>query len=129
MLFRRWSVLLAGLMPLFACAAEPAPNPAAETPPAIDFQWGVKIPLRDGVKLNAALYRPHDQSGPLPCILTMTPYTVQRLHDRGRYFAGHGYVYVAVDVRGRGNSDGEFTPFAQETNDGPDVVEWLARQS
>ncbi|MFZ2236156.1 MAG: CocE/NonD family hydrolase, partial [Dokdonella sp.] len=33
-----------------------------------------------------------------------------------------------VDVRGRGNSAGEFTPFLQEAHDGHDVVEWLAKQ-
>jgi putative CocE/NonD family hydrolase len=31
-------------------------------------------------------------------------------------------------VRGRGNSEGNFEPFANEGRDGHDVVEWLARQ-
>jgi hypothetical protein len=44
------------------------------------------------------------------------------------YFAKHGYVYALVDVRGRGNSGGEFEPFANEGRDGYDVVEWLAKQ-
>ncbi len=44
------------------------------------------------------------------------------------YFAGHGLPFLLVDVRGRGNSEGTFTPFAQEINDGYDVVEWLAKQ-
>ena len=95
----------------------------------IDLQWGVKIPLRDGVKLNATLYRPHDQKEPLPCILTLTPYVAQRFHDLGTYFAAHGYVFAGVDSRGRGNSEGEFTPLLQEAKDGPDIVEWLAKQS
>jgi hypothetical protein len=34
-----------------------------------------------------------------------------------------------VDVRGRGNSGGEFWPFENEGRDGYDVVEWLAKQS
>ncbi len=34
--------------------AEPSPAPASE----IQLTWGVKIPLRDGVQLNATLYRP-----------------------------------------------------------------------
>jgi len=37
-------------------------------------------------------------------------------------------VFALVDVRGRGNSSGEFEPFAQEPRDGHDVVEWLAQQ-
>jgi putative CocE/NonD family hydrolase len=33
-----------------------------------------------------------------------------------------------VDVRGRGNSGGEFEPFVNEGKDGYEVVEWLAKQ-
>src|SRR4051812_37491789 len=79
----------------------------------IDFQWGVKIPLRDGVKLNATLYKPQGQKDALPCVFTLTPYIAQSYHERGVYFAAHGYVYLTVDVRGRGNSEGEFTPLLQ----------------
>ena len=95
---------------------------------AVDFRWGVKIPMRDGIALNATVYRPAHQQAPLPCIFTLTPYISQTYHDRGMYFAAHGYVFLTVDVRGRGNSDGHFTPFLQEANDGPQIVEWLARQ-
>lgn len=102
-------------------------SPLEKTAP-IDFQWGVKIPLRDGVRLNATLYRPHEQKDPLPCAFTLTPYISQTYHERGRYFAAHGYVFLTVDVRGRGNSEGEFTPLLQEAKDGHDVVEWLAAQ-
>ena len=101
---------------------------AAEEMPPVDFQWGVRIPLRDGTRLNATLYRPHAQREALPCILTLTPYVAQRFHREGTYFAANGYVFAAVDVRGRGNSEGEFTPLLQEANDGSDTVEWLARQ-
>ncbi|HJU39418.1 MAG TPA: CocE/NonD family hydrolase, partial [Tahibacter sp.] len=103
-----------------------AADEAEATP--VDFQWGVKIPLRDGVKLNATLYRPQGQKDALPCVFTLTPYISQSYHDRGMYFAAHGYVYLTVDVRGRGNSDGEFTPLLQEARDGHDIVEWLAGQ-
>ena len=95
----------------------------------IDFQWGVKIPLRDGVKLSATLYRPRAQSQPLPCIFTLDPYVAEGFHEQATYFAGHGYVFLTVDARGRGNSEGEFTPLLQETKDGHDVVEWLAAQN
>ncbi|NCT68425.1 MAG: CocE/NonD family hydrolase [Rhodanobacteraceae bacterium] len=101
---------------------------AAERPADVDFQWGVKIPLRDGVKLAATLYRPRDQQQPLPCVFTLTPYIAQSYHARGMYFATHGYVFLTVDVRGRGNSEGQFTPLLQEAQDGHDVVEWLAAQ-
>ncbi|MBV5325678.1 MAG: CocE/NonD family hydrolase, partial [Rhodospirillaceae bacterium] len=89
----------------------------------------MKIPLRDGVELNATIYLPKGQAAPAPCIVTLTPYIGQSYHDRGVYFAAHGLPFLTVDVRGRGNSGGEFRPLIQEAKDGHDVVEWMARQS
>ncbi len=96
-------------------------------PKQVDFTWGVKIPMRDGVQLNATLYKPRDGK-PSPAIFTLTPYVADNSHARGIYFAGNGYVFAAVDLRGRGNSEGIFEPFANEAGDGHDVVEWLAQQ-
>ena len=93
----------------------------------VDWQWGVKIPLPDGIRLNATVYRPHDQREPLPCVFTLTPYVSDTYHDRGMYFAQHGYVFLIVDTRGRGNSEGQFQVM-REAADGRDIVEWLARQ-
>ena len=95
---------------------------------AVDIRWSVRIELRDGVGLNATVYRPKEQRAPAPCIFTLTPYIGDSYHDRAMYFAAHGLPFLLVDVRGRGNSEGTFTPFAQEINDGYDVVEWLAKQ-
>lgn len=92
------------------------------------LQFGVKIPLRDGVRLNATLYRPVHASGALPVILLLTPYPDNTDHPSGSYFARRGYVFAYVDVRGRGDSEGTFRPLAQEAEDGHDVVEWLAQQ-
>jgi len=115
----------------------PSPEPKAEMSPTpspatdYDIRWGTKIPLRDKVELNATLYLPKtpDGSAPkTPVVFTLTPYISDTYHARGAYFASHGYVFVLVDVRGRGNSAGEFEPFANEPRDGHDVVEWLAQQ-
>src|ERR1043165_4152086 len=94
----------------------------------VQMQWGVKIPLRDGVRLNATLYLPKNHQKRAPVIFTLTPYIGQTYHDRGLYFAAHGYPFLTVDVRGRGNSEGVFKPLIQEARDGHDVVEWLAKQ-
>ena len=94
----------------------------------IDMLWGVRIPLRDGVHLNATVFKPKAMTSPLPVIFTLTPYIADSYEDRASYFARHGYVFALVDVRGRGNSEGDFEPFANEARDGYDVVEWLARQ-
>ena len=101
---------------------------AAAEEPRTDMQWGVKIPMRDGVRLNATIFAADEQKKPQPVIFTFTPYIGDSYTDRAVYFAKHGYVYALVDVRGRGNSGGEFEPFANEGRDGYDVVEWLAKQ-
>ena len=75
-----------------ADAPPPPPDPAQ-----VKFQWGVKIPLRDGVKLNATVYTPREQKEPAPCVFTLTPYISQSYHDRGLYFASHGYPFLTVD--------------------------------
>jgi putative CocE/NonD family hydrolase len=125
---------------VFAQASSPAPSPepsAKPSPPAsadYELRWGVKIPMRDKIELNATLYLPKanssDSSAPArtPVIFTLTPYISDSYHPRAAYFASHGYAFALVDVRGRGNSGGEFEPFAQEPRDGHDVVEWLAQQ-
>ncbi|MGA2134769.1 MAG: CocE/NonD family hydrolase [Bryobacteraceae bacterium] len=94
----------------------------------LDMLWGVKIPMRDGVRLNATVFLPKPMPAPLPVVFTLTPYIGDSYEDRATYFARHGYVFALVDVRGRGNSEGEFEPFANEARDGYDAVEWLARQ-
>jgi uncharacterized protein len=122
-------------LPSFAQTPPPAPSPSPkESPPAsadYDLRWGVKVPLRDKVELNATLYLPKTPTGSqprTPVVFTLTPYISDSYHARAAYFASHGYTFALVDVRGRGNSGGEFEPFAQEPRDGHDVVVWLARQ-
>jgi uncharacterized protein len=102
-----------------------------QPPPAganVDMQWAVKVPMRDGVPLDATVYQPHGQKDPLPVVFTLTPYVSDSYLERALYFAGHGYVFAMVDVRGRGNSGGAFEPFANDAKDGYDLVEWFAKQ-
>jgi uncharacterized protein len=106
-----------------------APGQDKETLASVDMKWGVKIPARDGVLLNATVFQPHAQKEALPVIFTFTPYIGDSYTDRAMYFAQHGYVYALVDVRGRGNSGGDFEPFVNEGRDGYDVVEWFAKQT
>jgi uncharacterized protein len=115
---------------IIAQSATPASSPAQPSA-NYDLRWGVKIPMRDKVELNATLYLPKTPDGSppkTPVIFTLTPYISDAYHARGAYFASHDYVFALVDVRGRGNSGGDFEPFANEPRDGHDVVEWLAKQ-
>jgi uncharacterized protein len=109
-------------------AADSTPDTASATGlEKIDFTWGVKIPMRDGILLNATVYRPQE-GPPTPVIFTLTPYIGDSYHPRATYFARQGYAFVLVDCRGRGNSEGEFEPFVNEGQDGRDIVTWLAAQ-
>ena len=67
---------------------------------------------------------------PVPAILVRTPYgnTREDFVAWGRHFPPHGYAVAVQDVRGRGDSDGVFTPWIDEFEDGYDTVEWVARQ-
>jgi len=107
-------------------AALAAASAGAGSAPEIDLLWAVKIPMRDGVRLNATVFKPKGQAGPLPAIFTLTPYNSDTYYPRARYFAQNGYVYALVDVRGRGNSEGVFLPFENEGRDGHDAGDWLA---
>lgn len=122
------SLAIMGCAVLAALPAVAVEDAGSVDPAPVQLRWGVKIPLRDGVLLGAAVYTPKNQTAAAPCIFTLTPYIAQSYHDRGMYFAAHGYPFLTVDVRGRGNSEGHFRPLIQEAHDGYDVVEWLAKQ-
>ncbi len=122
--------LLIALCVAFGVRAARAQVPSAQAPrwTRVQITWDYKIPMRDGVKLSATVYRDPRQTKPLPVILTLTPYIAEHAAKQGTYFAQNGYVFVAVDARGRGNSDGAFIPGRVEAKDGYDAIEWIARQ-
>jgi len=117
--------LALGAVPAYAQAPTP-PDPNKILPVQID--WDQKVPMRDGVKLSATIYRDPKQTKRVPAIVTMTPYIAAHAARQGVYFAQNGYVFVVADSRGRGNSDGVFVPGGVEAKDGHDLVEWVARQ-
>lgn len=86
-----------------------------------------EVPMRDGVRLVADVYRP-DERGRRPVLVTRSPYNRKGERKRGEFFALHGYVFVAQDVRGRYDSGGVFDPLVNEGRDGYDTIEWAARQ-
>ncbi len=99
----------------------------------IRIEFDQRVPMRDGITLSADIYRPIDSSDKsitYPVILTRTPYMKlsERMLVPAKYFAERGYVFVAMDVRGRGDSDGVFVPYINEGQDGYDAIEWCASQ-
>jgi len=107
--------------------AQPKDDKSVKRRP-VQVMWDFKIPMRDGVRLSGTVYRPAEQNGPLPVIVTFTPYIAAHAAKQGNYFAQNGYVFAAVDDRGRGNSEGVFVPGEVEGKDGYDAIEFLARQ-
>lgn len=88
----------------------------------------VKVPMRDGVLLCANIYRPLTP-GHVPAVVQRTPYgKVAQLTPGLKAFVDRGYAVVTQDVRGRGDSEGEFHQYVQEGQDGEDTLNWLVRQ-
>ena len=116
---------------ILAGASAPAQlaEPASDKTVPFKIYFDQRIRMRDGVELAADVYRP-DLPGKFNCILNRTPYlkSSENALTFGRYFAEHGYAFVAVDVRGRGDSPGSFVPYRHEGQDGYDSVEWCAEQ-
>ena len=97
----------------------------------VALRRGLRCPMSDGVVLVSDHYAPADvpTNIQLPTILMRQPYgrdiasTVVYAHPV--WFARQGYNVVIQDVRGRGDSEGEFYPFLHEEKDGAETIEWV----
>jgi uncharacterized protein len=100
--------------------------PAAD--PSLIRRFNVRIPMSDGITLAADLVLARREAG--PAVVMRTPYGRggDRATARADAFAKAGYAAVWVDVRGRGDSDGEFEPYRNDGLDGVDVIAWAAAQ-
>lgn len=110
-------------------------------------KYEYRIPMRDGVRLFAAVYVPKDTSHPYPFLMTRTPYSVGPYgedHYKTRLgpsesFDRAGYIFVFEDVRGRYQSEGNFVDMppqfdhpsspkdVDESTDMYDTVDWLLK--
>jgi putative CocE/NonD family hydrolase len=99
----------------------------------------VVIPMRDGVRLSADVYRPK-KTGRYPAIVQIAAYN-KELHAAGvpkgsnevgspPVIAGRGYVQVLASRRGMGRSDGTSGMFLdeQELGDYMEAIAWAAEQ-
>ncbi|MDY8135421.1 CocE/NonD family hydrolase [Aquimarina sp. 2201CG5-10] len=94
----------------------------------IDIKLYENIPMRDGIKLSANIYSPNSNEKSYPVILIYTPYVNDEAVERGMYFAKEGYIFITLDLRGRGNSEGEYRPFEKDGIDGYDAIQWISQQ-
>jgi uncharacterized protein len=111
------------------------------------IEEGVMIPMRDGTRLAQDIYRPANGGRPadgrFPVLLERTPYGKQGVRqseytasnpvpvsrrDIALDFARRGYVVVIQDCRGRHQSEGVFTKYLDEAEDGFDTLSWIHDQ-
>ncbi|ROO86128.1 hypothetical protein EDD29_3691 [Actinocorallia herbida] len=112
-----------GRRPPVAHKAGPAPVPDDAEP--------VSVPMRDGIRLAADLYRvPGDRARPV--VLVRLPYDKDGVYcfmpEIARYFGARGYHAVVQDVRGKYRSEGATEFGLHEPDDGHDTVAWIAAQ-
>lgn len=111
-----WLLLVAG------------PLPAQDAEQPFLFDANVMVPMRDGVKLAANIWRPKAE-GRYPVILLRTPYgKMAEKWDEVKHYTAAGYVMVTQDCRGRGKSEGTWDPFRYDVEDGFDTQEWVGQQ-
>jgi putative CocE/NonD family hydrolase len=132
------SVAFACAALLGGCAGRGAAVNSASAPAIV--QDGIScttllVSMRDEVKLYNEIYFPAS-AGKKPVVIFRTPYGRQQgdgcfkgtVGPKAKERAAAGYVAIVEEARGTGNSEGTFTPFFQEQNDGYDIIAWAAAQ-
>jgi len=91
----------------------------------------VQIPMPDGVKLSAAIWRPEVEGERFPVVLAATPYNKlrERHIEDAQFFAQRGYVYISYDLRGRYDSEGSAYLYGPKDGEDLSVVQsWIGAQ-
>jgi putative CocE/NonD family hydrolase len=106
------------------------------------IERNMMVTARDGVGLATDVYRPPG-GGPFPVVIERTPYdksapsrsertaavsTPRSRAELAATFVARGYAVVFQDCRGRYRSEGRFTKYLSEAEDGSDTLAWLVRQ-
>jgi uncharacterized protein len=98
----------------------------------------VMVPMRDGKRMAADIYRPKDSSKKYPIIFSRTPYNFNfwdvRLgapRDMTTILEAikRGYAYVVMNERGHFFSEGNYDILGPPITDGDDVITWMSSQS
>src|SRR5271154_1337232 len=97
----------------------------------------VMVPMRDGKRMAADIYRPKDTSKKYPIIFVRTPYNFNFWDVRNGAPADmsaqvdaikHGYAYVEMNERGHFFSEGNYDILGPPETDGADAITWMTSQ-
>ncbi|MEX2194401.1 MAG: CocE/NonD family hydrolase [Thermoleophilaceae bacterium] len=118
--------------------ASPALAGVTTAEPSYDVivEQNVVVPMPDGTRLVADIHRPRPKADQpagqaFPCLFEMTPYRKEaRAAEGAGTFPARGFVFMELDARGTGGSEGEYDGvfLEQEQEDGYDAIEWLATE-
>lgn len=98
----------------------------------------VMVPMRDGKRMAADIYRPKDASKQYPIIFSRTPYNFNFWDVRMGAprdmttildAVKRGYAYVVMNERGHFFSEGNYDILGPPTTDGDDAIKWMSEQS
>jgi len=98
----------------------------------LTIEKNLQVPMRDGIGLATDVYRP-DADSRFPVVLMRLPYNKEIpvllfLSGDILRIAQAGFAVVVQDCRGTFQSEGEFSPYFQEAEDGVDAIAWAAQQ-
>ena len=94
----------------------------------------VMVPMRDGKRMQADIYRPKDESKKYPIIFARTPYNFNYWDlDLGAprdmttplEAVKHGYAYIEMNERGRYFSEGDYDILGVPLTDSDDALNWM----
>lgn len=97
----------------------------------------VMVPMRDGKRMQADIYRPKDESKKYPIIFSRTPYNFNywdvdlgapRDMSSELDAVKHGYAYVVMNERGRYFSEGDYDILGVPLTDSDDAFDWMTAQ-
>ncbi|MSQ67555.1 MAG: CocE/NonD family hydrolase [Gammaproteobacteria bacterium] len=99
---------------------------------SLTIEKNLQVAMRDGVLLASDVYRPVGD-GRYPAVMLRLPYNKEQpvllfLSGDILRVAQAGYAVVVQDCRGTWASEGEFSPYFQEAEDGADAIAWAAAQ-
>ena len=116
-------------------AVSDAPHAAAEyLATQVDEEDMMRVPMRDGVRLNATLYFTKDKPRHnMPTVMIFNPYLTSSMAEGFgvvmERLLENGYAIAIVNTRGRYFSEGTYTYMGGSGNDAYDTIDWLAKQS